>query len=110
VAPARQCGKASRSRTGATRRAIRNPEAGRLARALAARRGTGLTEAIKAALRDGLARMPPAAPRWPFDPGAIRDFLRRDAALPVLDTRSDDELMRDVRGAEVWDIDRPPGP
>ena len=71
---------------------IKDPEADRLARELAARTGETLTEAIVVALRERLARETGRTQAVPLseDLAAIR---RRCAALPVLDTRTGDEIL-----------------
>lgn len=71
---------------------IKDPEADRLARELAARTGETLTETVVVALRERLARQTGR-------PGAVplRDELatirRRCAALPVIDNRSAEEIL-----------------
>lgn len=71
---------------------IKDPEADRLARELAARTGETLTEAVVVALRERLAR---EAGRTRTTP--LRDELatirRRCADLPVVDTRTGDEVI-----------------
>ena len=71
---------------------IKDPEADRLARALAKETGENLTEAIVAALRERLARhrrrKQVSARRERLH--AIVEGLR---ALPVLDRRSEDEIL-----------------
>lgn len=71
---------------------IKDPEADRLARELAARTGETLTEAIVVALRERLARETGRTRAIPLSEelSAIR---RRCAALPVLDTRTADEIL-----------------
>lgn len=71
---------------------IKDPEADRLARELAARTGETLTQAIVVALRERLAREAGRTVSVPLadDLAAIR---RRCAALPVLDPRSDDDIL-----------------
>ena len=71
---------------------IKDPEADRLARELAARTGETLTQAIVVALRERLARETGRSRAVPLseDLAAIR---RRCAALPVLDDRSADEIL-----------------
>jgi antitoxin VapB len=66
---------------------IKDPEADRLARELAARTGETLTEAIVVALRERLARQTGRSRTIPLSEelAAIR---HRCAAIPVLDTRS----------------------
>jgi antitoxin VapB len=77
---------------------IKDPEADRLARELAARTGETLTEAVVVALRERLARQ---AGRTGVTP--LRDELaairRRCAALPASDDRSAEEIVGyDERG------------
>jgi len=71
---------------------IKDPEADRLARELAARTGETLTEAVVVALRERLAR---EAGRTGVMP--LRDELaairRRCAALPASDDRSAEEIV-----------------
>ena len=77
---------------------IKDPEADRLARALAERTGESLTQAVVVALRERLARETGRTRGTPLrdELAAIR---QRCAALPVLDTRSADELLGyDERG------------
>ncbi len=77
---------------------IKDPEADRLARELAARTGETLTEAVVVALRERLARETGRTRSIPLreELAAIR---RRCAALPVLDTRAGDEILGyDERG------------
>ncbi|GAB7142705.1 type II toxin-antitoxin system VapB family antitoxin [Mycobacterium riyadhense] len=71
---------------------IKDPEADRLARELAARTGETLTEAVVVALRERLARQTGRTRSIPLgeELAAIR---RRCAALPVLDTRTADEML-----------------
>lgn len=80
---------------------IKDPEADRLARELAARTGETLTEAVVVALRERLARETGRTRSIPLrdELAAIR---RRCAALPVLDTRAADEILGyDERGLPV---------
>lgn len=71
---------------------IKDPEADRLARELAARTGETLTEAIVVALRERLARETGRTRAVPLSEelAAIR---RRCADLPVLDPRSGDVVI-----------------
>ena len=71
---------------------IKHPEADRLARALAARTGETITGAVIQALRDRLQRTEGRRnPRSLIDD--LREISDRCAALPVLDTRSADEVL-----------------
>ncbi|MFN8031827.1 MAG: type II toxin-antitoxin system VapB family antitoxin [Mycobacterium sp.] len=71
---------------------IKDPEADRLARELAARTGETLTEVVVVALRQRLARETGRARAIPLreELAAIR---RRCAALPVLDDRPAEEIL-----------------
>jgi antitoxin VapB len=71
---------------------IKHPEADRLARALAARTGETLTDAVVNALRERLAREE-ARRRGPTLRRELETIRKRCASLPVLDSRSPDELL-----------------
>ncbi len=70
---------------------IKDPEADRLARTLAARTGQSLTAAIVTALREELRRTAAAQPASLADD--LMEIAVRCGALPVLDPRTDDELV-----------------
>jgi antitoxin VapB len=72
---------------------IKNPETERLARKLARATGESLTQAVTHALRDRLVRETGRAedPERMLD--AIREIQERVARLPILDTRTDDEII-----------------
>ncbi len=71
---------------------IKHDEADRLARALARETGETLTHAVITALRERLERV--RRPRRANRLGAeIRAIQRRVKALPVVDSRSADEIM-----------------
>ena len=73
---------------------IRDPETDRLARELAALTGETMTQAIRTSLAERLARE-----RGRREDGiarrraAIDAIVERAAALPVLDDRSEDEIL-----------------
>jgi antitoxin VapB len=71
---------------------LKNPETEHLARELARRQGTSITEAVTSALRAELER---ERRRLPPRPVADRllDIGRRFAALPTLDDRSAEEIL-----------------
>ena len=71
---------------------VKDPEADRLAREVAARAGETLTKAIIVALRERLARLrrPPRHRRLRDE---LREIARRCAQLPTLDDRSADEIL-----------------
>jgi antitoxin VapB len=71
---------------------IKDPEADRLARELAARTGETLTEAVVVALRERLARETGRARTVPMRE-ELATIRRRCAALPVLDNRAADEIL-----------------
>ncbi len=71
---------------------IKDPEADRLARELAARTGETLTQAIVVALRERLARETGRVTAVPLS-DELAAIRRRCAALPVLDARSADEIL-----------------
>lgn len=77
---------------------IKDPEADRLARELAARTGETLTEAVVVALRERLARTTGRGGVVPLheELAAIR---RRCASLPMVDRRAPEEILGyDERG------------
>jgi len=70
---------------------IKDPETDRLARELAAATGESITDAIRTALRDRLAR---ESRRGRRGIGAeVRRIQERLARLPVLDARPADEII-----------------
>ena len=71
---------------------IKDPEADRLARELAARTGETLTQAVVMALRERLARHAGRTTAVPLS-AELGEIRRRCAALPVLDARSADEIV-----------------
>jgi len=77
---------------------IKDPEVYRLARELADKTGESLTEVVRRALRERLAR---ERPREAQDLliEKLREISDRCSALPVLDGRPDDEILGyDERG------------
>jgi len=68
---------------------IKDAEADRLAHELAELTGIPVEEAVVRALRDQLAKERDLARRIE----SIHEVQRRFAALPVLDNRSDDEIL-----------------
>lgn len=77
---------------------IKNPEADRLARELAETTGETLTEAVLTALRERLQRVT-GRRRTRGLREEIARMQERIARLPVLDKRSDDEILGyDERG------------
>ena len=78
---------------------IKHPEADLLARELAESTGEGITEAVINALRERLARQKKRRPRGRPLSEELRAIGERVAAMPVLDSRSPDEILDyDERG------------
>jgi Uncharacterized protein conserved in bacteria len=77
---------------------IKDAETDRLARALAEATGESITEAIRRAIEERLEREK-HAPRSRVLADSIRRIQERVAALPVLDSRSPDEILGyDING------------
>jgi antitoxin VapB len=77
---------------------LKDPEADRLAREVAARTGETLTAAVIVALKERLARLKGRRRRRPLRE-ELREIGRRCASLPTLDTRSEEEILGyDERG------------
>lgn len=72
---------------------IKDPEADRLARAVARYTGETLTQVVIDALRDRLARLEQRAQDTDILVEEALAIGRHCAALPVLDERSDDEIL-----------------
>lgn len=71
---------------------IKNPEAERLARELARQTGESVTEAIRKALEDRLQRVKARRIARSFVED-VQDILKRVDALPILDTRSEEQIL-----------------
>jgi antitoxin VapB len=71
---------------------IKNRETERLARELARRRGTGVTEAVTAALQEELKREQNRV-REPGLAERLLEIAKEFQALPTLDERSADEII-----------------
>ena len=77
---------------------VKDPEADRLAREVAARTGETLTQAVVVALRERLARLR-GRPKRRRLRDELREIAQRCAQLPTLDDRSDEEILGyDERG------------
>jgi antitoxin VapB len=77
---------------------IKNREVERLARAIAAKTGESLTGAIQAALAERFERLKHHH-RGQILTAQLNDILRRVDQLPILDSRSPDEIIGyDERG------------
>ena len=72
---------------------IKDPEADRLAREVAQRTGETITQAVVTSLRERLAKVE----QTPAEIDAIVEdamaIVRHAASLPVLDNRSEDEIL-----------------
>lgn len=71
---------------------LKDPEADRLAREVAARTGETLTAAVIVALRERLKRLKGTRRRRTLR-DELREIARRCAALPTLDDRPADEIV-----------------
>ncbi len=71
---------------------IKNPEADQLARELAAATGVSLTKAVTNALREQLERVTACKSGRPMAE-ELDEITERCAALPVLDSRTPDEIL-----------------
>jgi antitoxin VapB len=71
---------------------IKHPDADRLARALSTKTGESLTDAVIQALRERLDREE-ARRRGPALRREIEAIRKRCASLPVLDSRSPEEIV-----------------
>ncbi|HEY1364147.1 MAG TPA: type II toxin-antitoxin system VapB family antitoxin [Xanthobacteraceae bacterium] len=74
---------------------IKNAETEKLARELARRRGQGITEAVTEALRKEVERERKRPGRGGYDKlqRDIDEIVARVKRLPVLDNRTDDEIL-----------------
>lgn len=69
---------------------IKDNEADRLAREIATYTGETLTQAVVTALRERLARLKPPSSSLRQD---VERIAKRCSALPVLDPRSDEQIL-----------------
>lgn len=72
---------------------LKDRETDSLARQVASLTGETLTEAVRGALRERLRHEQLKRGQRPWDEAAIQAIVDRCAALPVLDSRSDDEIL-----------------
>ena len=72
---------------------LKDPRTDALARQVAALTGETLTEAVRRSLAERLRLEQIRRGRKPFDRAAIDALIERFAALPVLDPRTDDEIL-----------------
>ena len=71
---------------------IKNETTERLARQVADEAGESITEAIQKSLEERLGRLKRRR-KSRLLPSQIEDLLRRVDALPILDSRSEDEIL-----------------
>ena len=72
---------------------LKDPETDALARQVATLTGESLTEAIRTSLRERLRSEQLRRGQRPWDQDKIDTLIERMNALPVLDTRSEDEIL-----------------
>lgn len=72
---------------------LKDPETDSLARQVAQLTGETLTEAVRGALRERLRHEQLKRGERPWDDVKINALIERYNALPVLDTRSADEIL-----------------
>jgi antitoxin VapB len=72
---------------------LKDPETDSLARQVASLTGETLTQAVRTSLRERLRHEQLKRGERPWDDAAIQAIIDRCAALPVLDDRTDDEIL-----------------
>lgn len=72
---------------------LKDPETDSLARQVARLTGESLTQAVRGALQERLRHEQLKRGERPWDDAAIDAIIERCATLPVLDTRTDDEIL-----------------
>ena len=74
---------------------IQDPETDRLARELSALTGETITQAVNASLRERLRTVVPEQPRNSEEEymAAIEEIVQRLNKLPLLDARTEDEIL-----------------
>ncbi len=72
---------------------LKDAETDSLARQVATLTGETLTQAVRGALRERLRHEQLKRGERPWNDAAIDAIIKRCAAIPVLDTRSDDEIL-----------------
>jgi len=72
---------------------FKDPETDRLARQVASLTGESLTQAVRTSLAERLRIEKIRRGEGPDLAGALMEIATRCAALPVLDDRSDDEIL-----------------
>ena len=72
---------------------IKDPEADRIVRELTARTGETITEAVKIAAQERLAKLAGAAHRGSLDDERLDEVLARLRSYPVTDERTADEIL-----------------
>lgn len=72
---------------------IKDPEADRLARAIAQATGSTLTDAVLSSLRERLARLERQRQDHALVMEDVMEIARHCASLPLRDRRSEDEIL-----------------
>jgi antitoxin VapB len=72
---------------------IQDPETDRLARELSAVTGETITQAVNFALRERLKHIGAQTPSEAEYIARIKEITARVAAMPILDTRTEDEIL-----------------
>jgi antitoxin VapB len=72
---------------------LKDPETDSLARQVARLTGETLTEAVRTSLAERLRREQLKRRQRPWDDVAIDAIVQRFQALPILDDRTDDEIL-----------------
>jgi antitoxin VapB len=72
---------------------LKDPETDSLARQVASLTGETLTEAVRTSLRERLRNEQLKRGERPWDDAAIDAIIKRFQALPILDDRTDDEIL-----------------
>jgi len=72
---------------------LKDPETDSLARQVASLTGETLTQAVRTSLRERLRHEQLKRGERPWDDAAIDAIIERFQALPILDDRTDDEIL-----------------
>jgi len=72
---------------------LKDPETDSLARQVASLTGETLTEAVRTSLRERLRNEQLKRGERPWDDAAIDAIIKRFQVLPILDDRTDDEIL-----------------
>jgi antitoxin VapB len=72
---------------------LKDPETDALARQVAQLTGESLTQAVRSALKERLRNEQLKRGERPWDQARIDEIIERFHALPILDTRSEDDIL-----------------